>query len=208
MAGKRDFMVGTLHINGGEFGLSEKYFLPQVAYADAQANMLKLCQWRGNLLADDFKIVWSRVSYPDSERESKAVLSGSIGPLDPTATARDAAGFGTVNKTQDALLFRFETAEGKFAARRLAAIPDIDVEDDAIVGALTLVSSPASTIPTAIASGVTFLTQLANFVAYVKANTLHPVLRKGTAGTFDLFAWDRVVYRRTTIKKAGRPFVS
>lgn len=208
MAGKRDFMVGTLFINGGEFGLSEKYFLPQVAYADAQTNFLNLCKWRGNLLGDDFKLVWARVSYPDSERDSKAVLGAPIGPLDPTASDREDSGFGVVNKTQDALLFRFETAEGKWATRRIAGIPDVDVTDDAIVGSLTLVSTAAVTIPTAIGAGVTFLTQLANFVAYVRANTIHPVLRKGTAGTYDLFAWDRVVYRRTAIKKAGRPFVS
>ncbi len=197
-------VIGTLFINGGTKGWSEKYYLPETTLAAAKTNFAVLCAWRAAVMPRDFKMVWARVAFMDALRQSKAVLSGPLSPNDDGTTAADTAGYGPVNNTEDALLFRFETSVGDFATRSIRGIPDNQVTDDELTAALTIPASPPAAVPAGITAD--WLVNLGSFLSYLKANTVQGKVISRAPLSVDLNAWESVLFRRSAIRRTGRPF--
>lgn len=204
MATSANPIMGTLFINGGTKGWSEKFWLTDSTLATAMVSFNLLCKWRASLLAKDFTIAWARVTFADTLRNSKAAI---LAPLLPTGDDTPAAvtqGFGVVNKTEDGFLFRFETADGQWANRIIRGVPDQDLTDDEIVGNLVINPTPPAVVP---AMGVlTWLSFLGNYVGYLVNNTVQSKRLPGNPRTWNLTAWDRAIFRRAAIRRTGRPF--
>lgn len=197
-------MIGTLFINGGTKGWSEKYWLTDSSYTTALITFGQLCKWRASLLATDFTIAWARVSFADTLRDSKAAI---VAPLNPTGDGTPAAlaqGFGVVNKTEDGFLFRFETSGGKWCNRIVRGVPDQDLTDDQMVGALVIPATPPAAVPAM--GALTWLSFLGNYLSYVLNSTVQSSLLPTKPRSWNLTAWDRVIYRRAAIRRTGRPF--
>ncbi len=199
-------MVGALFINGGSQGWSEKYWLPDLNYPSAVTNFGMLCQWRASLLPDGFEMVWARVSFPDTKRDAMAAITQPLFPLTyPPPTIPSTAGFGPVNKTEDGLLFRFQTAGGRWSNRIIRGIPDSDITDDLIVGGLAIPGAPPLTVP---ALGTnTWPFYLANFVSYLVLHTVSPIRLQVKPPIYDSVAWQSALYRRTAMRRTGGPFM-
>lgn len=197
-------IIGTLFINGGTKGWSEKYFLNDTTLAAAKATMNQLCLWRASIMPRDFKMVWARVAFMDKLRNSKAVLAAPLSPNDDGTPAADTAGYGPVNITEDALLFRFETAAGEFATRHVRGIPDQQMTDDELANALTIPATPPAAIPAGITAN--WIVNLGSFLSYLKNSTVQGKILTRNPLSVELTPWESVLFRRSAIRRTGRPF--
>lgn len=197
-------VIGTLFINGGPMGFSEKYHLSTVDLSSSIPVFKKLAQWRATILPRGFEIVWARVAFADTLRLSKAAIDAPLQPHDDGTPAADAAGYGVVNKIQDGLVFRYETAAGQHVSRTFRAIVDQKIEDDELVGAIDTVTAAPAVIP----AGVTadYLTNFGDFLNYTITNTVHSKKLSSNPNSFELTAWEKVIFRRTGTRDTGRPF--
>lgn len=198
-------MVGVLYVDGGPQGFSEKYFLPQSNYTAAIANFSKLVAWRATLLANDFSINWARVSFLPNPREAKAAISAPVLAIGTTVAGAVANKFGPTNKIEDALLFRFETAEGLYSNRQIRALPDAIIADDVSTVAFAELAAAPADVPTD-PTADTWLDCLKGYVAYVRDNTVHSRKALGPLQAWDLTEFNKAIFRRASVRKTGRPF--
>ncbi len=197
---------GAIFINGRDQGFSEVYTLKELDLETAAARLRELCALRLAVLPSGFKIVYARVIIRDGTNLSRSAFSGPHSPLDTeNPTGSDISmGFGPVNKTEDALLIRFETLAGQWANRLLRAVPDVMIKANLLQGEFFVPGSPlgGGTPP---APG-TWLEALGNFLAFLIAHTALKKRWPAVPNAVALFNWYRAVFRRTAMRRSGRKF--
>ncbi len=199
-------MIGTLFINGGEQGWAEKYWLPDNTFASAITNFNKLCQWRASVLPRDFRLVWARVVFADKARNSKAAITAPLLPNDDGTPGADTAGYGPVNKTEDAVLYRFEVATGEFANRIWRGFVDQQIADDELAAAITVPATPPAAVPAGITAD--YLVNFGSFISYVMNNTVYSHVISNKPKNYGILTWERAIFRRTAMRRTGRSFLT
>lgn len=205
-----EVILGTVHINGGTKGFSERVcLLAHNALNQAAADTHNLiARGRAVLMSDGFSMEWAKITAADLMRNRKASIITQLAPLGDGSNDATTQGFGVCNNIQNALLFSGETAEGKFASEHVRAIPDQQISDDLFTQAFAEINPPVA-VPTAFVAGAApagtwWLDQLKNYLALLRVHTCH--LRALPDGTYEKTPWEKFIYRRVSNLYTGRPF--
>lgn len=169
-------------------GWSERYWLTDASATAAKARAGTIIPARMAALPEAVSLIWAMVSDTNVSRDSYQVM-----PEDETGRVGSLVGATYVmQRPQDTLLYRYETAAGKWALRHFHGIPDKNIVEGVFVTTL---------------AGDAFVTAIANLIGIVQTNTvLRRVTAVGPPVTEVAEPFTSVGFLRVSSHKVGRPF--
>lgn len=204
MATQNTLLQLVMHVKYGANGWSEKYFMPQTTFASASLIAGRITLWRARSLADGCQVVWSRMSFVDTPRNTVACLTAPLGPLS-TATSVQA---GVIEDPYTSLHYRFETADGLWANRLIRGIADEVVEAMELQpnASTWLPFGSADALPDYNDPGVLRSQLLLGYLEYARRNTIHAKKLPGPVVAYETTEWNKIVFRKIGNRQTGAAF--
>lgn len=194
----------VIHSKYSGQGWSEKFYLPQTTFDSAATTAKQLAIWRSAALAPGGQVVWARMSFVDTPRNTIACL---VQPL-VAATYRGSVE-GPIEDVYTALHYRFETADGHWANRLIRGIPDDAVKEMQIQPGLLPTwqpYGPTSPLPDPADLTNEYPNMVLAYLEYARRVTIWAHQLPGPTVAWETMPWSKVIFRKVANRQTGVAF--
>lgn len=192
-------------INAPDGGLNFMVQMAEVVEATAITNATDIAARLRAILPSVCDIYSATISKSNSQKDSR-MLPDAIGPgefgqggVDPVAS--------TYNQFTDAVLMRFEDADGGFVPMKIGPVPDTFIVAGGPSNPVLSLSDPSIAVPATAVQPVTYQTELKN-LCHAIAKYCHHVQSKNNipGGAYKFTTFTKVHFKRISKKRGGRVF--
>jgi len=206
MATSATLLQLVIHSKYGGHGWSDKWFLDYPDFASASLIASRIAIYRARALAPGGEVVWARMSFVDTPRNTVACLNAPIKPLAYTGEQATA-----IQDPYTALHFRYETADGQWANRLIRGIGDDVVANFELVPSITTNNTwrqygPTDALPSFNDPGIPHSNMVLAYLEYARRNTVHAKLDVGPTVSYIITPWSKVIFRKVANRDTGRAF--